>query len=201
MEDLATDEGAHWYAVYTKAKEEARADYNLRGWNVETFSPQITKKQRNQFTGRVTYLVRPLFSRYIFARFDAERLLHKVTYTRGVHSVVSSDLRALPVADEAIASIKLQVGKDGFVKLEEDIQPGCRVVIKGGPFKGLGGIFEQSTKDADRVVILLRSINYQAKVTVEKDFVQRELPEGKADGAPRVTPVSTDDGRHGASPR
>jgi transcriptional antiterminator RfaH len=189
MDAVRTNPGERWYVVYTKPKEEVRAEYNLRGWNVETFNPKIIKKHRDHFVGRVTRHVRSLFPRYIFARFDAEKLLHKVIYTRGVNSVVSSDLRPLWVDEETIGLIKSRVGTDGYVTLGDNIQRGCRVVIKDGHFKGLSGIFEQSTKDDDRVVILLKSINYQAKVTVEKDFVQRERPEGEVAGAARVKPA------------
>lgn len=189
MDAVTINPGEHWYVVYTKPKEEDRAEYNLRSWNVETLNPKIIKRHRDHFAGRVTHHVRSLFPRYIFARFDAEKLLHKVIYTRGVHSVVSSDLRPLWVDEETIGLIKSRVGKDGYITPEDNIPRGCRVIINDGHFKGLSGIFEQSTKDADRVVILLKSINYQAKVTVEKDFVQRERPAVSPSGAARAKPA------------
>src|SRR5882724_11378863 len=83
--------GAQWYAVYTKAKDEERAENNLMAWGVETFAPKIQERQYNQFTNMPRYVTKPLFPRYIFARFDAATLLREVYYTRGVHSVVSLD--------------------------------------------------------------------------------------------------------------
>src|SRR5258705_12699899 len=73
-----------WYVVHTKYREEERADNNLRSWEVLTFYPQIRARRVNQFSGKITELAKPLFPGYLFARFDASKLLSKVHYTRGV---------------------------------------------------------------------------------------------------------------------
>src|SRR5262245_34582992 len=75
-----------WYVVHTNAKQEDRAANNLRAWQVETFSPRMKERRYNQFTNEPILMTRPLFPRYIFARFEADQLLHKVSNTRGVHS-------------------------------------------------------------------------------------------------------------------
>lgn len=87
---------ARWYVIYTKTNEEDRAEKNLAAWRLETFYPRIRKKF-NKFTGKALYFSRPLFARYIFARFDAETLLHKVLNSRGVQKVLSIDYAPVPV--------------------------------------------------------------------------------------------------------
>lgn len=163
----------HWYAIYTHPKQENRAEYNLRAWNVETFNPKLKERQPNAFTGAPTSVVRQLFPRYIFARFEAETLLHKVWFTRGVHSVVSFGDRPAPVEDEAIAFIRSKNGADGFINLEEELRAGNKVVIKDGPFRNLSGIFELEVKDSTRVMILLEAISYQGRVVVEREQVRK----------------------------
>jgi transcription antitermination factor NusG len=169
-----------WYAVHTKVQEENRAAYNLQAWRVETFHPKIREPRYNQFTGKPVYTTKSLFGRYIFARFDADTLLHKVCHTRGVHSVVSCG-RSYPISidDKIIELIQSQVGADGFVK-ETTIKPaeiefnfGDEVRIKDGPLRDLIGLFEGNINETDRVKILLTTINFQGSAVVERGLVQK----------------------------
>ncbi|HEX7313567.1 MAG TPA: transcription termination/antitermination NusG family protein [Pyrinomonadaceae bacterium] len=164
---------SRWYAVYTKPGEESRANQNLIGWGVETFSPKIRKKRLNPFTGKPLSVSASLFPRYIFARFDADKMMHKISYTRGVKSVVNFNHTPLAVEDEIIALIRAKVGEDGFVRLEEEFKRGDEVRIDDGSMCGIKGIFDSAMRDERRIRILLTAISYQASVIVEKALVQR----------------------------
>jgi len=163
---------ARWYVIYTKANEEDRAERNLAAWGLTTFYPRIRRKQLNEFSGKVVYFPRPLFPRYLFARFNAETLLHKVSNSRGVQKVLSIDFAPIPVDDEIVALIQSRVKEDGFVRLDEPFTRGDVVQIKDGSLKGLNGVFDRSMKDKNRVMIFLTAINYQASVVVERNLVQ-----------------------------
>lgn len=162
-----------WYAVHTHPKQEARADSNLRAWGVETFSPKLRECRYNEFSGAPIFIPQFLFPRYIFARFQAERLLHKVRNTRGVFGVVSLGDRPARVDDEVIALIKAQVGADGYIYLKDEPQVGDTVVIKNGPLKSFTGIFERKMQDSERVIILLNSISFQGRVCVDINLVEK----------------------------
>lgn len=166
-----------WYAVFTNPKQEERASRNLLAWGIETFSPRFQECRRNEFNGAPTYYSKPLFSRYIFARFEASRLLQKVWSTRGVKSVVHFSERPAQIDDELIDLIKSRVGEDGFVKVgdrvDDRLNYGDKVLIKDGPLKTFAGVFERAVKDNDRVMILLSNINFQGRVTVERSMVAK----------------------------
>ncbi|HET6977259.1 MAG TPA: transcription termination/antitermination NusG family protein [Pyrinomonadaceae bacterium] len=162
-----------WYVLYTKAQEEDRAEKNLSAWGIQTFYPRIKKKQFNQFTGKAIEFSRPLFPRYIFARFDAERILHKLFNTRGVEKVISFNGIPTAVDDHVIDLIQSKVTADGFVCLNDNLKPGDEVRINNGSLKGINGIFDRTLKDKGRIMILLNSINYQASLIVESDLVQK----------------------------
>ncbi|MFY9619930.1 MAG: transcription termination/antitermination NusG family protein [Pyrinomonadaceae bacterium] len=162
-----------WYAINTKLREEDRVDQNLTAWGVETFAPRIKTSRHTQYRDHPIYLSRSFFPRYIFARFDVSKMLHKVYYTRGVKSVVSFNGRPLQVESEIIAVLQTQVGKDGFVRLVDQLKHGDEVTVNGGLFKGISGMFDRATNDTGRVEILLTAINYQAVIVVEKEMVQR----------------------------
>lgn len=164
--------GARWYVIYSKTNEEDRVNRNLMAWGLETFYPRVKKKQLNEFTGKATYFSRPLFPRYIFARFDAETSLHKVSNSRGVQRVLNINYVPVPVDDEIVALIQSRVTEDGFVSLDEPFRRGDEVRIKDGSLKGMNGIFDRTMKDKSRIMILLTAINYQASLVVERDLVQ-----------------------------
>ena len=164
---------AQWYVIHTKPREEERAENNLRAWKIETLSPKLKERHFNRYTGNPTSLIKPLFPRYIFARFDACKLLHKIYYTRGIHSVVSFGGSPTPVDDEVIRIIKSRIHEDGFVRDADEPKVGDQVVVKTGPFKSFEGIFDCEMKENDRVSILLTTISYQGRILIPKELIEK----------------------------
>jgi transcriptional antiterminator RfaH len=70
---------------------------------------------------------KPLFPRYIFARFSVTRSLHKISFTRGVQRVVSFDEKPTPIDDEVIALLQARVDTDGFMRTGEPLRHGDKV--------------------------------------------------------------------------
>jgi transcriptional antiterminator RfaH len=173
MYDAPVENTAAWYVIYTKPRQEERADSNLRAWKVETFAPKIKERCVNQFTGKATFVTRHLFPRYIFARFNAAVLLHKVYFTRGVQNVVSFSNRPSPVADSIIELIKLRQEADGFIRLNSDLMPGDKVKIQVGPLQNFTGVFESRSTQEERVSILLTTVSYQARVIIEQKALRK----------------------------
>jgi transcriptional antiterminator RfaH len=163
----------NWYAIYTKPRQEERATSNLRAWNLETCSPKLRESRYCPSTQRPIQIVKPLFPSYIFACFDASSLLHKVWFTRGVHSVVSFGGRPLVVSDEIILLIRSQIDPEGFVTTGEQIAIGDKVRIKGGPLHDFVGVFEGNANAARRVKLLLSAVNYQCRIDVERDLIEK----------------------------
>ena len=172
--NLAIASNPLWYAIHTHPKEEDRATNNLRAWNVETFNPKIRDRRLNPFTGVPTYEKKPLFPRYIFARFDAGTMLSKIIFTRGVRSVVSFGHGPVSIEDEIIDFIREQAGEDGLIELGEELRRGDRVMVTNPLLGELSGIFEREIKGTDRVKILLNAINYQASIVIPKVHVKKQ---------------------------
>jgi transcriptional antiterminator RfaH len=168
-----TYENAAWYAIRTHPNQEDRANNNLVAWNVETFNPHVRKVHHNPYASAQTYLSKPLFPRYIFARFEVNSMLHKILYTRGVSSVVAFGGVFAPINDEIISLIQSQVCETGFVEVGEKFKAGDRVMIEDGPLKSIVGIFKRDIKASDRVLILLAAINYQGSVVIERQHVRK----------------------------
>jgi len=169
----ATFDSLRWYAIHTHLHQESRAEGNLKAWNIQTFYPRMKERRRNEFSGATSYITKPFFLRYLFARFDLEQSLHKVSFTRGVHSVVSFGGLPSPVDDDVIDFFQARADSNGFVRIGEDFKPGDRVVMKGGMLNSLVGVFERAMNDSERVMILLQTINYQGRVIVERHAIQK----------------------------
>jgi transcriptional antiterminator RfaH len=169
--ETATDE-RQWYVVHTKPKEEERANSNLVAWGVETLHAKLRTCRYNEFTGAPTYLTRPLFPRYIFAKF-ASKELFKILFTRGVHNVVCFGDGPACVSEEVINIIRARIDEHGFVKVNNDLKPGDKVIVSAGSLKNLIGIFERKVKGNERIMIMLDAIEFQGRLVVNRDLVKR----------------------------
>jgi transcriptional antiterminator RfaH len=162
-----------WYAIHTQPKQESRAQENLRAWGLETFCPRVRERHQSPFTGKEIFMAKPLFPRYIFARFQADRLMHRVRFTRGVAKIVGSASGPDRVDENIIRILKSREGADGFIRMGEDLKCGDRVVVREGLFRDFDGIFVRDLLDSERVLILLTTISYQGHIVVGKESVRR----------------------------
>ena len=165
---------AHWYVIHTHSKQEDRAAGNLNVLKVLVFNPKRRETRYNQYNNTPTSLINPLFPRYIFAKFKVhDELYYKIRFTRGVYAVVGFSEGPAPIDEEIIYLIQSRIGEDGFVKINDDLSPGDKVVIKDGPLRNFAGVFEREVKDADRIRILLETVSFQAHLEVERGMVRK----------------------------
>ena len=162
-----------WYAIHTRPNQESRATENLRAWMVETFSPKIRVRRSNQLGRDSTYVISHLYPSYIFARFNAASLLHKIQFTRGVNRVVSFGAVPTPVDDRIIEIIKARINQEGFLQIGDKLKRGDKVIVEDGPFKYFAGTFESDMNESERVRILLTTIGYQAHIQIDRELVKK----------------------------
>ncbi|MBI3596668.1 MAG: transcription/translation regulatory transformer protein RfaH [Nitrospirae bacterium] len=154
----------HWYAVNTKPRQEKLAELSLQRLGVETFSPRL--KQNRLIRKRRQTVIRPLFPGYLFARFNLDNHYRTVNYAQGVRRIVTFGSAPTTVDEEMIESIKSRL-LDGCVTVQTpSFSAGQTVRVQSGPFQGLEAIFEREMGDQQRVVLLLQTLSYQARVVV-----------------------------------
>jgi len=155
-----------WYAVHTKPRQEDVAEATLHELGLPTFNPKL--KERKIVRGMRQEVIKPLFPGYIFSKFRCDTFLRAVKYARGVRRVVGAGDMPTPVDEEIIGIIHSRM-KNGYVVIEPPkLEPGDQVVVEEGPLRGFVGIFEREMKGSERVVILLNTIKYQARVVIER---------------------------------
>jgi transcriptional antiterminator RfaH len=175
LSQAKNEEIARWYVIHAHPKQEDRVVSNLNVLRVQVFCPKIKERRFQQFASEPIYLIKPIFPRYIFARFELEKLCHKIRYTRGVCNIVSFGDGPVSIEEEIITLIQSNIREDGFARIDPSIKVGDKVIVKDGPLKDFAGIFEQEMKDADRIRILLETVSYQAHLEVERCFVKKGL--------------------------
>jgi transcriptional antiterminator RfaH len=161
--------GVYWYAVNTKAHHEDLTERSLQRLGLETFYPKI--QQSKLVRCKQIIQVKPLFLGYLFARFNLDTHYRAVNYAQGVKKVISFGPVPTRVSEEIIEAIRSRV-REGYVYIPSPMfKRGQTVMIQKGPFQGLEAIFEQDLGDDQRVVLLLRTLSYQARVVVDLEQV------------------------------
>jgi len=166
----------NWFAVNTKPYREDMAAMNIGRLGLEVLLPRIMASRA--VLGIQRTVSAPLFPSYLFARFSPQEFLHSIRYARGVRKVVSAGDTPVPVDSAMIDSIRARMDHDGYVELEpKRFHAGDEVFIHDGFLQGLTGVFERELSGEKRVMILLQSIEYQARVFIDKRFLSRTMPE------------------------
>jgi transcriptional antiterminator RfaH len=166
----------NWFAVNTKPHREGIAAMNIGRLGLDVLLPRISCTR--QILGSPKAKNAPMFPCYLFARFSPRDYLHPIRYARGVRKVVSAGDVPIPIDSSIINSIRSRMDGLGCVDLaSRRFDAGEEVIIQEGFLQGLSGVFERELSGHKRVVILLQSIEYQARVLVEKRFLSASIPE------------------------
>lgn len=156
----------NWYVIQTKPRQEDRAYLNLSALGIETFLPKIRKRYKNKYK---KFYTTPLFPSYLFANFNANKMLNTVYYTKGVQRVLCFGSKPCAVEVDTIDIIKSKIGDDGLIKLEKKLKPGDKVIIEKSYLKDLVGVLEKDMEGEERASVLLTTVSYQVHVIVSKD--------------------------------
>jgi transcriptional antiterminator RfaH len=161
-----------WFAVQTRPKAEAVAEAELRALALETLLP-LARRSIHHATRRRRLVLRPLFPGYLFARFCALASLRAVKTRRGVLRVLgSASDKPSPVADAIVVSIRERLDLEGCVELvKRPFCAGDQVRVTAGPLAGWSGIFDSELSDAERVVILIETLQ-QGRVVLRRDYLE-----------------------------
>ena len=147
-----------WVLIYTKARQEIKANENLRRQGFKTFLPLIAPTNKNsEFNSPV-----PVFPRYLFLQinFGLDNWT-SIKSSYGVSNIVMFSEKFTSIPNNIIEFMRDKLNEAGIYKEDisiVDYQKGDPVSIKDGRFAGIDAIF-LSKKSKDRVRLLLKLIN------------------------------------------
>ena len=158
-----------WYAVSIKPHQEKQAELHIKQCDIECFLPLLKQSKIIRRTRKT--VIEPLFPGYLFARFDLDKHCRAVSYSRGVRKIVEFGSGPVELDETMIDAIKERLN-DGYVTLMPvRFVHGQVVHIKGGPLAGLEAVFMREMTDRNRVLLLLNTLGFHAKLTLNIDQV------------------------------
>ncbi|GBC59338.1 transcriptional antiterminator [Desulfonema ishimotonii] len=159
-----------WYVLHTRSRFENVVYENLSRKSLETFLPRIRVLSRRK--DRKKFIRVPLFPGYIFVRTDLDPNEHlEIVKTVGAVRLIGTNLRPVPVPDEAIESLKIMVASEEGIETGTRFSRGDRVMVVGGPFAGVVGIFS-NYKGMSRVIVNIEVLGQFASAEVNEADVE-----------------------------
>ena len=159
-----------WVLIYTKPKQEIRANNNLLKQGFKTFLPLIATSNKNTECDAPT----PVFPRYLFVQLNLNlKNWASIRSTYGVSKIIMFGENFTIVPNAIIQLIKDKLNKEGIYKEEisnKEFKKGDSLTIKEGRFAGVDAIF-LANKSKDRVTLLLKLL----KTTVSAEIPKTDI--------------------------
>ena len=158
----------HWYCLHTKPLKEAQvASYCTAQLGLQTYFPRL--RQYRVIRRQRRLVIRPLFPRYLFCRFDAAVLYRAVRYAPEILGIVSSGSSPTVVPDNLIDNLQSWAGEQvDLFTLQPTFRVGDEVEVTGGPLQGFSGTVLKESEESLRVVILLSFLQNGAHLSVDR---------------------------------
>ena len=134
--------GRAGYLVHALARQECRAEFQLRAQEYRVFLPSFAKTVRHARKLRVVRA--PVFSGYLFVILDLGRdQWRAINGTFGVARIVTVEDRPVPVPPGLVEAMLDRTDAEGETHLTYSFSPGQSVRVVAGPFAQLVGTLER----------------------------------------------------------
>jgi transcriptional antiterminator NusG len=161
-----------WFALRVRSNFERITSEHLRCYGYEVFAP--TYRVVRRWSDRRKEVDLPLFSGYVFSRFDpAQRL--PVMMTAGVLHIVSRGRIPMPVDEREIEAVRTMVASHLPTQPWPFLKVGQMVLIERGPLAGLEGILLQ-VKSGYRLVVSVSLLQRSVAAEVGAECVRPIKP-------------------------
>jgi transcriptional antiterminator RfaH len=161
----------HWYALYTKPRAERQVNHALQMREIETYLPtvEVWRARRRRVEEE------PLFTCYLFARIDLERVGHSaVAWMPGLRHIVGGEANEpIPVPDNVIAYIRRGVAGMDVQNPVSQFRPGDSVHITEGPLKDLDAVFDQHLSSYERAQVLFEVLGRLTRYDVPIEWLKQ----------------------------
>jgi transcription antitermination factor NusG len=156
-----------WYALRVRPRFEKQIASILLSKGYEGFLPLYI--QRNRWSDRIREVQLPLFSGYLFCRFDINKRL-PILITPGVIQVVGIGKTPHPIEDSEIEAIQSIVISGLQLEPRSYMNIGRRVRIEIGPLAGVEGIVT-TLKGKCRLVVSINLLQRSVAVEIDESWV------------------------------
>jgi transcriptional antiterminator RfaH len=159
----------HWYALYTKSRNEKKVHHLLDIAGYEVYLP--LKKTLKNWIDRKKWVEEPLLSSYVFVRLFEHEFLDILKLSGTVRFIMfGGKIAAIP--DWQIQSLQILL-KDSheFNIINEHLQPGMPVEVIAGVLQGMRGEIVD-IQGKKKIVLRIESLQFSLEVKVDINLVQ-----------------------------
>jgi len=167
-----------WHVLHVLSNHEKKVAQHLQVRSIEHYLPVYKEKVR--WSDRTVVTERPLFSGYVFARFDHPRRIPVIS-TPGVLRLLGDQTWNL-VEDEELEKIRIGLAKGMPLRPHHTINVGTRVRIRFGVFAGVEGVVSELRQQC-KVIITLAAVRQCFSLEAQIDELQVL---SKTDAKPRI---------------
>lgn len=168
---LELEGGLRWYVIRAKPRKESTVEKRIMDLGLEVFLPWM--RSRRRVGTKHQWVLSPLFPGYLFCRLDMVLSGKAARYVPGVRDFVKFGSRMAEVEEKVIRAIRDRC-PGGVAEIKpRAYQSGEPVLIREGPFAGLGAVFEREMAGSERVAILLELLGRQTRLVLSNEMIAR----------------------------
>ncbi len=158
-----------WYPIYTRSRAEKKTQAELTKKNIACYLP-LNKVER-QWSDRKKIVEEPLISSYIFVYISLKEY-NDVLSTNGVSRFIYFSGSIASIPDQQINDLKLLLANSSDLEiLNFEINPGEKVLIKAGPFKGILAELVSLKSNKKTIVLRLQNLGYSIIISTSLAFI------------------------------
>ena len=157
-----------WFAVSVKTHAERSVARVFETKGYEQFVPLY--KETHQWSVRRKQVEVPLFTRYVFCRFDA-RFRLPILKTPGVLSIVGTTAGPIPVESHELEALRQMERSGVLCQPWPYIHQGQRVRVRYGALSGVEGLVLRSKKDC-RLILSVTLLQRSVAIELNSSWVE-----------------------------
>ena len=161
----------HWFALYTKPRQEFKASIQLTKMTIENYLPTLTKVKK--WSDRKKKVTEPIFRGYIFIKADEKERLLSLSQNAIVRCITFEGKPSI-VPEWQIESLKSLLTTSPEVFVSNKIELGAKVKIIDGPFSGVLGIVK-GVQEEKWLAVSVDLINCSVMVRLSKESIVKFL--------------------------
>ncbi len=164
------DKDYKWYPIYTRSRAEKATQLALEKKNIRTYLPLI--RVEKQWSDRKKITLEPLLKSYLFIYISA-REFTEVLMTYGVSRFIYFSGKIMSIPTKQLEDLKLLLSDGTDLEVNElEVEPGEKVIIKAGPFKGILAELVY-LKHNCKIVLRLENLGYTITVNTSLANIER----------------------------
>ena len=152
-----------WFVIYVKSRNEKKVALQLQQMGITVYCPLVT--QTRIWSDRKKKIETPLIPSYIFVQIE-EKQRELVFQVPGVVRYLCWLGKPAVVRNKEIEILQKWLQSDLLDAQVSSVQPGDKMAISKGPFKGKEGIVQEVSKN--RLQLLLLELGVKITITKQK---------------------------------